>query len=98
MRNFNPFLVRGVAGVLQIYPEQLADNLFLAGPDVSEEKAERAKKKEMVLEQVEEERERRVNQGEYVARRPELVFVLQHIGFCPLPSSPASAWYLRESR
>lgn len=42
--------------------QQSAD-LLLAGPDVSEEKAERAKKKEMVLEQVEEERERRVNQG-----------------------------------
>lgn len=50
------------------YSQQLADCLSHAGPDVSEEKAERAKKKEMVLEQVEEERERRVNQGEHVAR------------------------------
>ncbi|CAM9715747.1 unnamed protein product, partial [Hapterophycus canaliculatus] len=35
------------------------------GPKGEEERAERAKKKEMVLEQVEEERERRVNQGDW---------------------------------
>eukprot|EP00903_Cladosiphon_okamuranus_P014633 g13569.t1 len=44
---------------------QHLETCSFTGPDVSEEKAERAKKKEMVLEQVEEERERRVNQGDW---------------------------------
>eukprot|EP00752_Nemacystus_decipiens_P011879 g10534.t1 len=44
---------------------QHLEHCSFTGPDVSEEKAERAKKKEMVLEQVEEERERRVNQGDW---------------------------------
>lgn len=42
------------------------EHCYFTGPDVTEEKAERAKTKEMVLEQAEEERERRVNQGKYI--------------------------------
>ncbi|CBN74279.1 conserved unknown protein [Ectocarpus siliculosus] len=41
------------------------EHCYFTGPDVTEEKAERAKTKEMVLEQAEEERERRVNQGDW---------------------------------
>ncbi len=55
--------------------------MLLAGPDVSEEKAERAKKKEMVLEQVEEERERRVNQGK--KSRVKSVFFARRRGLIP---------------
>ncbi|CAM9912128.1 unnamed protein product, partial [Scytosiphon promiscuus] len=44
---------------------QHLEHCHFTGPKGEEERAERAKKKEMVLEQVEEERERRVNQGDW---------------------------------
>lgn len=77
--------------VFSRHSELLAGCLFRAGPDVSEEKAERAKKKEMVLEQVEEERERRVNQGEHVARWLKLVLE-SSMEVVLLANAPARAW------